>query len=1226
MTDIPIWPGSSSFTTGSTPFGFYDSESSFQADADNVADWCARRLGYPLMDVELQASNFYACFEEAVMEYSNHVDQYNAQNDVHSLLPDPDGRIQYANINSVGRQWVFKYTLALAKENLGYIRGKYGSIPIPNGETTLNAADLLSAATTEKQALIEELKRIVDIMIRSKLLMTNFPIWPGSSSFTTGSTPFGYYDSDTDFQRDADDVADWCAKELGYPMQKVEMQATTFYALFENSVMEYSNYVDQYNVENNIYDLIDNSGSRIQYTDINTVGRQWIFKYTLASTKEKLGYIRGKYGSMPIGLAEASLNSADLISAGTTEKQALMEELKRLVDIMIRSKILMKNFPNWPGSSSFTTGSTPFGYYDNDTDFQKDADDVADWCARELGYPIQSVEIQASTFYALFENSVLEYSNYVDQYNVENNIYDLTDNSGSRIQYTDINSVGRQWIFKYTLANAKEKLGYIRGKYGSMPIGAAEATLNSADLLSAGTAEKQALMEELKRLVDTMIRSKILMKNFPSWTGSSTFTTGSTPFGYYDNDTDFQRDADDVADWCARELGYPMQSVEINDSTFYALFEQSVMEYSNYVDQYNVENDIHELIDNSGSRIQYTDINSVGRQWIFKYTLASAKEKLGYIRGKYGSMPIGSAEATLNSADLLSAATTEKQTLMEELKRLVDLMIRSKLLMKNFPKWPGSSTFTTGSTPFGYYDNDTDFQKDADDVADWCAKELGYPMQSVELQASTFYALFENAVMEYSNYVDQYSVENNIYDLIDNSGSRIQYTDINSVGRQWIFKYTLALSKEKLGYIRGKYGSMPIGSAEATLNASDLLSAAATEKQALIEDLKRLVDTMIRSKILMTKFPIWPGSSSFTTGSTPFGTFDDDIQFQSDADAFADWCAKRLGYPMVSVELKDVNFYTCFEEAIYEYSYHVNQFNIQQNLLSIIGASTGSNLTQRNVSSGMGPLIQLATEYGSETFTNGNISFYSSSIDIEIGKQKYNLDTLIRDIKVPTGSIEIKRVHHYALPASMRFYDPYLGNQAMLDTFGFGAYSTGVSFMLMPMYADLLRVQAIEFNDMMRKSSYTFELINNELRIFPVPTKNYKLWIEYIVKEERSNPLKYPDGTVSDMSNAPYDYMVYSKINSVGKNWIYSFGLALAKEMLGYIRGKYGSMPIGNAEATLNSADLISAAGAEKQALVDQLRTILDTMTRAKLLEAKRMETEALSVSLNGTPLAVFIG
>lgn len=376
----------------------------------------------------------------------------------------------------------------------------------------------------------------------------------------------------------------------------------------------------------------------------------------------------------------------------------------------------------------------------------------------------------------------------------------------------------------------------------------------------------------------------------------------------------------------------------------------------------------------------------------------------------------------------------------------------------------------------------------------------------------------------------------------------------------------------------------------------------------------------------MIDIPIWPGSSSFTSGSTPFGFYDYDSDFILDADNVADWCARRLGYPLVDIELQSGNFYACFEEAISEYSNQVNQYNIQQNLLSIIGSSTSNNLTHRAISVNVSPLIELASEYGVDTYTNGNVSFYSASIDIVNGVQKYNLNTLIRDTKAPGKNIEIKRVHHYAPPASMRFYDPYLGNQAMLDTFGFGAYSTGVSFMLMPMYADLLRVQAIEFNDMMRKSSYSFELINNELRIFPLPVKNFKLWIEYLIKEERANPLKYPTGSVSDMSNAPYDLMSYSSINSVGRQWIYKYSLALSKENLGYIRGKYTSIPIPNAETTLNAADLLSAASAEKQQLIEELRGMLETTTRSKLLEAKREEIENLNATLIGSPLSIYVG
>lgn len=376
----------------------------------------------------------------------------------------------------------------------------------------------------------------------------------------------------------------------------------------------------------------------------------------------------------------------------------------------------------------------------------------------------------------------------------------------------------------------------------------------------------------------------------------------------------------------------------------------------------------------------------------------------------------------------------------------------------------------------------------------------------------------------------------------------------------------------------------------------------------------------------MTDIPIWPGSSSFSPGETPFGFYDADPTFQVDADHVANWCAKRLGYPLVDIELQDVNFYACFEEAISEYSNQVNQFNIQQNLLSLIGTPTSNNLTHRNISPNLGGVIQIATEYGVDTFTNGNVNFYSASIDIVPGDQNYDLNVLVRDIHAPTGSIEIKRVHHYSPPASMRFYDPYLGNQAMLDTFGFGAYSTGVSFMLMPMYADLLRVQAIEFNDLMRKSSFSFEILNNKLRIFPIPVKPFKLWLEYVIKEERNNPLKYPSGSVSDFSNAPYDFMNYGNINSVGKTWIYNYALALAKETLGYVRGKYASIPIPNGETTLNAADLLAAATAEKTALIAELREILDTTTRAKLLEAKKAEVDSLNGTLVGSPLLIYVG
>tara|TARA_R110000782_G_scaffold104277_1_gene191964 strand:+ start:1910 stop:3073 length:1164 start_codon:yes stop_codon:yes gene_type:complete len=382
--------------------------------------------------------------------------------------------------------------------------------------------------------------------------------------------------------------------------------------------------------------------------------------------------------------------------------------------------------------------------------------------------------------------------------------------------------------------------------------------------------------------------------------------------------------------------------------------------------------------------------------------------------------------------------------------------------------------------------------------------------------------------------------------------------------------------------------------------------------------------------------PIWPGSSSFFPGDTPFGFYDYDYSFQTEADKLAVWCAKRLGYPLSDIELQDGNFYTCFEEAVSEYSAQLNSYNIRDNMLNLFGASTGSNLTGKKVSPNFGGLIDIAEEYGVEAMSGGNVTFYTGSINITAGQQIYDLadPTVVKlESGIPgTDPIEIKRLFHNAPPAIARFFDPFIGSgvgtQQMLDSFGFGNYSPGVSFMVMPIYADMLRMQAIELNDTVRRSAYSFQMSNNRLRIFPLPdATNFKtIHFDYILKSDRSNPLKGATGTISDYSNVPYENVTYKDVNSVGRQWIRRYTLALAKEMLGYIRGKYSSLPIPNAEITLNGSDLIGAAQTEKEGLITELKEILDTMSRQAQLERKQAESEALQSQFNKMPMKIYIG
>jgi hypothetical protein len=382
--------------------------------------------------------------------------------------------------------------------------------------------------------------------------------------------------------------------------------------------------------------------------------------------------------------------------------------------------------------------------------------------------------------------------------------------------------------------------------------------------------------------------------------------------------------------------------------------------------------------------------------------------------------------------------------------------------------------------------------------------------------------------------------------------------------------------------------------------------------------------------------PIWPGSSSFFPGDTPFGFYDNDFAFQSEADKIAEWCAKRLGYPLSDIELQDVNFYTCFEESVSEYGAQLNSFNIRDNMLNLFGAATGSNLTGQKVSSNFGGLIELAEEYGTEAGSGGNVTYLTGSINIESGQQIYDL-TNTSSINLESGTpgtdaIEIKRLYHEAPPAIARFFDPFIGSgigtQQMLDAFGFGNYSPGVSFMMMPIYADMLRMQAIELNDTVRRSAYSFQLSKDRIRLFPIPDGNNftKVYFDYILKADRSNPLKGATGTISDYSNVPYENVVYENINSVGRQWIRRYTLALAKEMLGYVRGKYSALPIPNAEVTLNGGDLISAATTEKEGLITELKEILDTMSRQAQLERKQAEADALQSQFNKMPMKIYIG
>ena len=494
--------------------------------------------------------------------------------------------------------------------------------------------------------------------------------------------------------------------------------------------------------------------------------------------------------------------------------------------------------------------------------------------------------------------------------------------------------------------------------------------------------------------------------------------------------------------------------------------------------------------------------------------------------------------------------------------------------------------------------------------------------------------------------------------------------------------------------------------------------------------------------------PIYDGCPIWNEKSVPFGFYNTDTTFQIDAIKVTKFCASRLGYPLVDVELQSSSFFTAFEEAVTTYGNELYAYKIRDNQLSLEGITTGSSLNQALITPSFEPIVRLTEQYGEEAGSGGNVPYYSGSFQLTSSIQDYDFQTFMTGSGL-TGSeyengIEVKKVYYEPkFPASARYLDPYngfgFGGAVAAGIVGFGGFGQGMGYLMAPLNYDLQVIQQIEMNEMVRMSNYSFRVQDDKLRIFPIPnfdgtfhsgsslllnnalsasnppsitfasdltssliditggtgegedaqgviigsqgtntTYEFKvkssgsgytagdvitisaatidgssndisnasgdlvftlreqditaicgggtLWFDYILRDERINSsVKQTPTKVTNVSNAPFENPTYEFINSVGRQWIFEYTLALAKEMLGYVRGKYSSIPIPNAEVNLNQGDLISAATAEKAALIERLRTYLDETSRQALLNRRASEAESKMIELQQVPYTIYI-
>ena len=371
---------------------------------------------------------------------------------------------------------------------------------------------------------------------------------------------------------------------------------------------------------------------------------------------------------------------------------------------------------------------------------------------------------------------------------------------------------------------------------------------------------------------------------------------------------------------------------------------------------------------------------------------------------------------------------------------------------------------------------------------------------------------------------------------------------------------------------------------------------------------------------------------------TPFGFYDNDGDFKLEADSMVVFVKRKLGDDILSVELTKKQIFACFEESVLEYSSILNQYQAKSQLANYLGFPTGSSDNPHMASGSEEKYTRDNLEYlsrfsepyameagigGSYNTVSGSIALSGSRQDYDIYKElkKENGDLIFQEAK---GKIKIAEVFHFNPQAAYRFFDTTSAINYLNNEFSFESFTPETIFYVLPVFEDILRAGQLDLSNRVRRSNYSYRVEGTQIRLFPMPTKEgQKLWLRVRQYPDPTSP-SYKDATiagVSNMSNLPFGNVEYKKINSIGRQWIRQFTLAMCKETLGHIRSKFGSIPVPGAEVSLNGGELLSHGREEKDKLITSLKEMLDTMTYDKLIELQSLRAENMNKQLKFIPM-----
>ncbi len=382
---------------------------------------------------------------------------------------------------------------------------------------------------------------------------------------------------------------------------------------------------------------------------------------------------------------------------------------------------------------------------------------------------------------------------------------------------------------------------------------------------------------------------------------------------------------------------------------------------------------------------------------------------------------------------------------------------------------------------------------------------------------------------------------------------------------------------------------------------------------------------------------------------------------------------RRLGDDVVTVELTKKQVWGALEEAFLEYARLVGQNQITSQMASLLGiaqAFSGSIVSGTISSSfsvtGLYPqasfdfLMRQADGYAAYAGLGGVYDTYVTKIPLMTGQQDYNLYTdMIRVDGPQSGSAFFSTVPSSSLDSKIRVYEvfhfePLAAQQYLLNAsnitnflateFNYESYVNTTVFYVLPVYEDVLRRGMLETAHRVRRSHYSFKIQGRNIRIFPTPSltggglagQSDTLFLRVGLNFDNYSsinpafaPYGYlgngatvaPNGKIATPGQVPITIVPPAAINEVGRQWVRQYCLALCKEILGRVRGKFKTVPIPGNDLTLDGENLVTEGRDEQDKLKTTFLEWLDSLTYDQVMEREAGKAEALARFMKFVPM-----